>query len=62
MNINLSKRFDTLERKVDRLTNLFEDLTLTPEQYAKMMKVDKAVRKGIHKKWRTADELLKRDG
>ena len=36
-----------MEKKVDKLTGLVEDLTLTPQQYLKLVKVNKAVEKGL---------------
>ncbi len=60
--INLNKRFEKLERKVDRLIDLVEDLTLTPQQYAKAMKVKRAVGKGAHKRWKTVEQVLAEGG
>ncbi len=58
-NLNLGKKFDRLEKKVDRLITMFEDLTLTPQQYSKLAKVDEAVKRGKHKKWKTIDQALR---
>ena len=60
--INLNKRFEKLEKKVDRLMNLVEDLAITPQQYAKAMKVKRAVNKGTHKKWKTIEQALAEGG
>jgi len=58
--INLTKRLHALEKKVAHLTNMVEDLTITPAQLAKLKSVNSAVASGSHKRWKTLDSLIGR--
>ncbi|MFH0817677.1 MAG: hypothetical protein V1909_03515 [Candidatus Micrarchaeota archaeon] len=60
--IDLNRRVERLEKKMSKLIGLVEDLRVTPQQYAKAMKVRRAVGKGTHRKWKTIEQALAEGG